>query len=82
MGSLLDLIDRIDLIDFIDPIVNAVNEVNWVNLVPSAWLPGSSRKNKSPHACATCGLLVGGPVDGFVTAAGEGAVAAVSKGEA
>jgi hypothetical protein len=40
------------------------------------------RKHKRPHACATCGLLVGGPVDGFVTAAGEGAGAAVSKGEA
>jgi hypothetical protein len=39
-------------------------------------------KYKSPRACATRGLLVGGPVDGFVTAAGEGAVAAVSKGEA
>ncbi len=42
----------------------------------------SETKYKRPHACATCGLLVGGPVDGFVTAAGEGTVAAVSKGEA
>ncbi|MGE5293848.1 MAG: magnesium-protoporphyrin IX monomethyl ester anaerobic oxidative cyclase [Solirubrobacterales bacterium] len=37
---------------------------------------------KRPRACATRGLLVGGPVDGLVTAGGSMPATAVSKGEA